>query len=263
MRSILIGMTFALAAWAAGNEEKRVDGIFEQYTKPGSPGCAVGVLRHGATVLAKGYGYADLDQSLPITPRSRFYMASVSKQFTSMALLMAEQDGKLKLDDSIRKYVPELPAYADGITIRRMLDHTAGFRDYLSLWGMRGFSNESVLKEEPTLALIARQKALNFAPGTDQNYSNTGYLLAAIALRRATGKPIETYVRRRSTNPSKCSPPASRPITATPSPTAPTATNSAAKPGKPSTSASTSSAAAACIPTSRTCSAGPATSKNR
>jgi CubicO group peptidase (beta-lactamase class C family) len=111
-----------------------------------------------------------------------------------MALLMAEQDGKLKLDDSIRKYVPELPAYADGITIRRMLDHTAGFRDYLSLWGMRGFSNESVLKEEPTLALIARQKALNFAPGTDQNYSNTGYLLAAIALRRATGKPLETYV---------------------------------------------------------------------
>jgi CubicO group peptidase (beta-lactamase class C family) len=194
MRSILIGMTFALAAWAAGDEEKRVDEIFEQYTKPGSPGCAVGVLRHGATVLAKGYGYADLDQSLPITPRSRFYMASVSKQFTSMALLMAEQDGKLKLDDSIRKYIPELPAYADGITLRRMLDHTAGFRDYLSLWGMRGFSNESVLKEEPTLALIARQKALNFAPGTDQNYSNTGYLLAAIALRRATGKPLETYV---------------------------------------------------------------------
>jgi CubicO group peptidase (beta-lactamase class C family) len=194
MRSILIGMTFALAAWAAGDEEKRVDEIFEQYTKPGSPGCAVGVLRHGATVLSKGYGYADLDQSLPITPRSRFYMASVSKQFTSMALLMAEQDGKLKLDDSIRKYIPELPAYADGITLRRMLDHTAGFRDYLSLWGMRGFSNESVLKEAPTLALIARQKALNFAPGTDQNYSNTGYLLAAIALRRATGKPLETYV---------------------------------------------------------------------
>ena len=197
MRSILVGLTFAMAAWAAGDEEKRVDEIFAEYAKPGSPGCAVGVLRHGATVLAKGYGYADLDQSLPITPRSRFYMASVSKQFTAMALLMAEQDGKLKLDDSIRKYVPELPAYAENIPIRRLLDHTAGFRDYLSLWGMRGFSNESVLKEEPTLALIARQKALNFAPGTDYNYSNTGYLLAAIALRRATGKPLETYVQEK------------------------------------------------------------------
>lgn len=197
MRSILVVMTCALAAWAAGDEEKRVDEIFAQYAKPGSPGCAVGVLRHGATVLAKGYGYADLDQSLPITPRSRFYMASVSKQFTAMALLMAEQDGKLKLDDSIRKYVPELPAYAENIPIRRLLDHTAGFRDYLSLWGMRGFSNESVLKEESTLALIARQKALNFAPGTDYNYSNTGYLLAAIALRRATGKPLETYVQEK------------------------------------------------------------------
>lgn len=195
MRSILIGITFALAAWAAGDEEQRVDKLFAQYAKSGSPGCAVGVLRHGATVLAKGYGYADLDQSLPITPRSRFYMASVSKQFTAMALLMAEQDGKLKLDDSIRKYVPELPAYADAIPLRRLLDHTAGFRDYLSLWGMRGFSNESVLKEQASLALVFRQKALNFPPGTDYSYSNTGYLLAAVALRRATGQPLESYVQ--------------------------------------------------------------------
>lgn len=187
---------FACACWA-GAEEQQVDAVFADYAKPGSPGCAVGVLRNGATALAKGYGYGDLEHAAPLTPRSLFYMASVSKQFTSMAMLLAEQDGKLKLDDSIRKYVPELPAYADGISIRRMLDHTAGLRDYLALWALRGFSNESVLKEGSTLALIARQKGLNFAPGADQLYSNTGYVLAAIALKRATGKPLEVFARER------------------------------------------------------------------
>jgi CubicO group peptidase (beta-lactamase class C family) len=124
-------------------------------------------------------------------------MASVSKQFTAMSLLMADKEGKLRLDDSIRKHVPELPAYADGISIRRMLDHTAGLRDYLALWALRGFSNESVLREGPTLALIARQKALNFAPGTAYNYSNSGYLLAAVALQRATGKPLQIYAQEK------------------------------------------------------------------
>lgn len=195
MRSFFVGMLFASAVFAGG--EADVDKLFAAYARPGSPGCSVGVLQRGATILTKGYGYADLEQNIALTPKTRFYMASVSKQFTSMSLLLAERDRKLKLDDSIRKYMPELPGYFDGITLRRMLDHTAGLRDYLSLWGLRGFSNESVLKEEPTLAMIARQKALNFPPGTDHNYSNTGYLLAAVALRRATGMPLETYAQEK------------------------------------------------------------------
>lgn len=194
---ILIVAWAAGCLWGAGSPENRVDEIFAAYATPGTPGCAVGVLLKGETALSKGYGLADLEQNLSITPRSRFYMASVSKQFASVALLLAQQDGKLKLDDSIRKYIPELPAYADGITIRRMLDHTAGLRDYLSLWGMRGFSNESVLNEAPTLAMITRQQATNFPPGTDYSYSNTGYLLAAIALQRATGKTLSEFAQQR------------------------------------------------------------------
>ena len=197
MRWILIAVLSAGAAFAAGEREKRVDSIFAKDAKPGSPGCAVGVLERGVTAFAKGYGHGDLEQNIPLTPRSRFYMASVSKQFTSMALLLAEEEGTLRLDDSIRKFVPELPAYADGITIRRMLDHTAGLRDHLALWALRGFGTESVLKESPTVALIARQKALNFAPGTDHNYSNSGYLLAAVALHRATGKRLEAYAHEK------------------------------------------------------------------
>jgi len=197
MHRLYIVPLLAIAAFASGEKETRVDSIFANYQRPGSPGCAVGVLQRGMTVLAKGYGIGDLEHNIPLTPRTRFYMASVSKQFTSMALLMAERDGKLRLDDSIRKYVPELPAYADGITIRRMLDHTAGFRDYLALWALRGFSNDSVLREGPSLALIARQKALNFPPGASQNYSNSGYLLAAVALQRATGKPLHVYAEEK------------------------------------------------------------------
>jgi len=189
----------AVTAWAAfaGGEEGRVDALFAKYTAAGSPGCAVGVLQRGATVLAKGYGLGDLEHGIALTPKTRFYMASVSKQFTSMSLLLAEQDGKLKLDDSIRKYVPELPAYAEGIPLRRLLDHTAGFRDYLSLWGMRGYSNESVLKEGASLALITRQKALNFPVGTAYSYSNSGYLLAAAALQKATGKALAAFAEER------------------------------------------------------------------
>jgi len=196
MRWIYLAVLFA-GGLLAGDEEQRVDSIFARYAKPGSPGCAVGVLKSGVTVLAKGYGYGDLEHNIALTPRSRLYMASVSKQFTSMSLLLAEKDGKLSLDDSIRKYVPELPAYADGIPIRRLLDHTAGFRDYLSLWALRGYSNESVLREGASLALITRQKALNFPPGTSYNYSNSGYLLAAVALQRATGKPLAEYAQEK------------------------------------------------------------------
>ncbi|MBM3788423.1 MAG: beta-lactamase family protein [Acidobacteria bacterium] len=174
-----------------------VDRIFAPYAKPGSPGCAVGVLKDGKTVLSKGYGLADLDQNIAISPKTRFYMASVSKQFTSLALLIAEKEGKLRLDDSVRKWVPEMPAYAEGITIRRMLDHTAGLRDYLALWGMRGFSNESVLRLGPTLDLIARQTALNYPAGSDYSYSNSGYLLATVALERATGKTLAQWTREK------------------------------------------------------------------
>ncbi|HEU0121171.1 MAG TPA: serine hydrolase domain-containing protein [Bryobacteraceae bacterium] len=185
------------AAVAAQTEEAGVDAIFAPYRAAGSPGCAVGVLQNGRTALAKGYGLADLEQNIPITPQSRFYMASVSKQFTSLALLLAEADGKLRLDKSIRTYIPELPVYAETIPLYRALDHTAGFRDFLSLWDMRGYSNESVLREAPSFAMIARQRALNFEPGSQYSYSNSGYLLAAIALQRATGKPLAEFARDR------------------------------------------------------------------
>jgi CubicO group peptidase (beta-lactamase class C family) len=196
MRPLLLLSLLACAA-LCDDREAKVDEIFKAYTRPGTPGCAVGVLVNGKTALAKGYGLADIENNIPITPATRFYMASVSKQFTALAALTAEQEGKLKLDDSVRKYIPELPAWADGVTLRRMLDHTAGLRDYLALWALKGWSNESVLREGPTLTLIARQKALDFEPGADHSYSNTGYFLMALVIERATGKTLGEYTQQK------------------------------------------------------------------
>ena len=190
-------LLLACCTASAGERERKVDEIFKPFTGVGSPGCAVGVLENGQTALARGYGLADLEHNLPLTPASRFYMASVSKQFTAMAALLAAQDHKLSLDDSVRKYIPELPAYTSGITLRRMLDHTAGLRDYLGLWSLKGFTNESVLRDGPTLSLVARQKALDFEPGSAHSYSNTGYFLMSVVIHRATGKTLGEYTQEK------------------------------------------------------------------
>lgn len=188
----------ALSVVGAGAPELEVDRIFAPYAAPNRPGCAVGVSLAGKTVLAKGYGSADLETGRPITATSRFYMASVSKQFTAMSVLLAARDGRWKLDDPINRYLPEIPAAAGGeAPIRRLLDHTAGLRDFLTLWTLRGFTNESVLKEAPSVSMVARQQGLEFPIGSAYSYSNSGYLLAAVALRRVTGRDLAEFAQER------------------------------------------------------------------
>ncbi|MBK5293233.1 MAG: beta-lactamase family protein [Acidobacteriia bacterium] len=194
---LLILLLLAVVPAAVADDQLRmIDGIFQPLAGRAAPGCAVGVLHNGRT-FAKGYGMADLEQGIALTPQSRFYMASVSKQFTAMAVLLAEQEGKLRLDDPLTRHIPEMPGYASGIPLRRMLDHTAGLRDYLALWNLKGWSTNSVLREAPTLSLVARQKALDFAPGEDHSYSNTGYFLMALVIERATGMNLNAYLQER------------------------------------------------------------------
>lgn len=190
---LYLALSAALAAAAADDDRAaKTDAIFAEYSQ--SPGCAVGVLQNGETRLRKGYGIADLEHNIPLTPESRFYLASVSKQFTALAALIAEKEGKLSLDHPLSKYVPEMPAYAAKIPLRRMLDHTAGLRDYLALWDLKGWSNNSALQPEATLALIARQQALDFEPGSDHSYSNSGYFLMSVVIERTTGKKLGDYL---------------------------------------------------------------------
>ncbi len=167
----------------------KIDPLFKQFNNT-SPGCAVGVEQNGKTLFSKGYGLADLEHDIPLTPQSVFYMASVSKQFTALTILLLADDGKLQLTDSIRKFIPELPDYANGVTIYQLLTHTSGVRDYLSLGGLAGLSNEFVYTDDNALKLISRQEAPNFAPGSEFLYSNSGYFLLSLVVKRITGQPL-------------------------------------------------------------------------
>jgi CubicO group peptidase (beta-lactamase class C family) len=174
-----------------------IDTVFAPFASHQSPGCAVGVTRNGSLVLAKGYGMADLEHDRPIAPDTRFYIASVSKQFTAMSIVLLARDGKLSLDDPIQKWVPEVPSFGPTITLRHLLNHTSGLRDYFTLLAVSGWPSDGQLTEKQFLELVGRQKSLNFMPGDEFLYSNTGYALLAIVVRRVSGQSLRDFAATR------------------------------------------------------------------
>jgi CubicO group peptidase (beta-lactamase class C family) len=175
----------------------RVDSLFAQYDRADAPGCAVGIYRDGQIAYARGYGLADLERRVPITPRTVFDLGSTSKQITASSILLLAQDGKLSLDDDVRRWIPELPQYQRPITIRHLLHHTSGLRDYIGLMTMGGARIDDVTTEEDALAAIVRQRELNFAPGDEHLYSNSGYFLLSVIVQRAAGMPLRQFARER------------------------------------------------------------------
>ena len=170
-----------------------IDAVFAGWDRRGSPGCALGVYKDGRILYERGYGMADLEHNAPITPETPFYIGSVSKQFTAFAAALAIQQGKIGADDSIRKYFPELPEYAGAITVRQLVHHTSGLRDFYTLLAIAGRRQDFLYTNLDVLRLAARQKALNFEPGTDYLYSNTGYALLALLVGRATGSSFGAF----------------------------------------------------------------------
>lgn len=184
------------AAKAGAVEDKiaaAVDEIFADLAKPGSPGCALGVYRDGKIIYAKGYGLANLEEGVPIKASSVFDIGSTSKQFTAASILLLEKQGKLSVNDDVRKYIPELPDYGKKITILQLLNHTSGLRDYLTLMELAGINTDSVTTDEDALALVFRQKALNFEPGGEWLYSNTGFFLLSVVVKRLSGKTLREF----------------------------------------------------------------------
>jgi CubicO group peptidase (beta-lactamase class C family) len=173
----------------------RIDSIFAEWDRPDSPGCALGVYRDGQIVYSRGYGMADLERNVPITPHTVFDIGSTSKQFTAASILLLAQQGKLSLDDDARTHIPELPAYSAPITIRHLLHHTSGLRDYIGLLTLGGARIDDVTTDEDALAIIARQKELNFPPGTEHLYSNSGYFLLSVIVERASGTSLRDFAR--------------------------------------------------------------------
>jgi CubicO group peptidase (beta-lactamase class C family) len=192
--AVLAGLPHAQApAPAAPPWAAQVDTVFAQWSRPDSPGCALGVYQDGRVAHARGYGTADLEHDAPITPDSVFYAGSVSKQFTAMAAALAIRQGRLGADDDVRKHVPELPDYGRPITIRHLIHHTSGLRDINTLMVLAGRRDEDAFDNEAVLRIVARQKALNFMPGDEHLYSNSGYAMLALAIERATGTPFAAY----------------------------------------------------------------------
>jgi CubicO group peptidase (beta-lactamase class C family) len=179
----------------AGPIAAKVDSIFADYTRPNRPGCALAIYRNDQIIYEQGYGLADIEHQVPITPQSVFCIGSTSKQFTATTLILLAQQKKLSLDDDIRKYLPELPDYGHTITIRHLLNHTSGIRDYIGLLGMSGIDIDDVVTNDDVFRMLVRQKDLNFEPGTKHRYSNSGYVLAAMIVQRVSGQPLRQFAQ--------------------------------------------------------------------
>jgi len=185
--------TLVVAHAQAPGISSKVDRIFAKWTSD-TPGCAVGVSNSGRVVLAKGYGMADLEHDVVITPDIIFEAGSVSKQFTAAAILWLAREKKLALDDLVRTYIPELPPYSPDITIRHMLTHTSGLRDWGNIAAIAGWPRTTRAHTHAhVLEIAGRQRALNFTPGTRWSYTNTGFNLSAIIVERVSGQSFQEF----------------------------------------------------------------------
>lgn len=194
-------LAFLILARAFGQDasiNSRVDGLFRRWDNRASPGCALAVVRDGAIVYKRGYGMADLDHDIPITPSSVFHAASLSKQFTAAAIVLLAQEGKLSLDDEVRRYIPELPDFGVPITIRHLIHHTSGLRDQWNLLELAGWRYSlDLISDDDVLQMMARQKDLNFPPGQKFMYCNTGYTLLAQIVKRVSGRSFRELTAAR------------------------------------------------------------------
>lgn len=191
--AIGIGLSAQSATSAA-----RVDKVFARWNTTTTPGCAVGVGMKGRSVLERAYGMADLEHGIANKADTIFEAGSVSKQFTAAAILLLAKDGKLSLDDPARKYLPELPDYGAPLTIRHMLQHTSGLRDWGEVAGLAGWPRGARAHTHAhVLDIVSRQRAVNFTPGAQWSYSNTGYNLAAVVVSRVSGQSFADFSRDR------------------------------------------------------------------
>jgi len=182
---------------AAKALETRVDALFAKWNKPGVPGAALVVVRDGKVVLRKAYGMADIERGVRMSPDAILNAGSVTKQFTAFSIELLAQEGRLALGDDVHKYLPELPDFGKAITLRHLLQHTSGLRDPINLMVLGGWRLDDIVTEDDTLAIIGRQRALNFTPGDEYLYSNAGYNLLAEVVKRVSGKPLAAFVRER------------------------------------------------------------------
>jgi len=174
-----------------------IDPLFAAWDRDETPGCAVGLVRGGEPLLVRCYGMADLEHGVQITPDTVFDIGSTSKQFTAACILLLAREGRLSLDDDVRKYVSRLPDFGPTITVRHLVHHTSGLRDYLALTVLAGRRLENDYSEEEVVDLLSRQRRLDFRPGTRFGYSNSGYFLLGEIVRTVAGSSLRSFSEER------------------------------------------------------------------
>ena len=175
--------------------ENKIDSIFKEYDNPATPGLSVGFMQNGKLIFSKGYGMADLEHNNPIDTSSVFSLASVSKQFTVFAILLLEQQGKLSLNDNVRKHIPKFNNYSETVTLQQLANHSSGIRSQLQLLGQAGYISDNVITKEDALKIIYDQEELNFKPGSEFSYSNSGYVLLAEVVEKVSGRPFSLFMK--------------------------------------------------------------------
>ncbi len=188
---------FSMAAAGQLSQSQAIDSLFSEWDKPGSPGCALGIIQDGQLVYTKGYGLANMEYDIPITPSSVFRIGSTSKQFTAACIVLLAEKGKLDLDDTLKDFFPDFPGYAGEITVRHLLNHTSGIRDYLQLAYLKGMGgDEYYYTDEDVMAWLVRQSDLNFKPGDEYMYSNSGYWLLGQIVNKVSGMNMADFARK-------------------------------------------------------------------
>jgi len=193
---LLIICSFSIISFGQINESQAIDSLFIELDKPHVPGCALGIVENGKLIYSKGYGIADLEHDIEITPSSVFYIGSVSKQFVTFSILLLEEQGKLDLDDKIQKYLPDFPEYEAPLTIRHFIHHTSGVRDYLTLMYLKGRNYLDNADVDEVYELIKKQKELNFSPGEKYLYSNSCYFMLAMIVEKAAGQSLKKFAHK-------------------------------------------------------------------
>lgn len=178
----------------ASTPDGRMRQLMMSHDQTGVAGGVITVVQHGRTLFSRGYGLANLESGAKNLPSTPYHLASISKQFTAFAIALLASRGKLSLDDDIHRYIPELPAYATPITLYHLLHHTSGLRDDLALWEMAGGRGDDAIRQQDLWQLIVRQRELNFMPGAEYDYTNSGYLLLAEVVSRVTGQSFRDWM---------------------------------------------------------------------
>lgn len=190
-------LLWAPASSADDALEAKLDKVFAPWSRADGPGGLAAVIQDGKIIYAKGFGLASLEFGVPMKPDMASDIGSISKQFTATAILLLAEDGKLSLDDNINKHVPEIPTFGEEITIRHLLTHTSGLRDYITLYALGGNPIDTELSDSRILGIMGRQQGLNAKPGEEFNYCNTGFWLAGHIVEKVSGKTLGEFCKER------------------------------------------------------------------